>query len=524
MVMFREVPAETPSGEGSSGSANAPLVDIVESISDPLMALDAQWRFTYVNSSAGRLFNRNKRALLGVSLWETLPPSAHEAHFEPLSAVLVKRETATREIFLEGINTWFEARAYPFGSGLLLLLKDITTRKLEAERSSRMDRLESLGLLARGFAHDFNNLLTVLLGNLALAEMRYTNPADKPPELPAAKQATLQAQSLVQQLLTFARGGAPIKRPVSMPDLVKIFFHNHPRMNHVNYLVEVQEDLPQVAVDPNQVRRLLGNLIRNAEQSLPNGGEIVVRCEAADPARLFPNENVMDGGDACAGVIIEVRDNGDGIAPQHLPHIFEPYFSTRKKENATGLGLTVCESIAKAHGGSLSVKSNPGAGTVVRFFLPMDAEAEEAEALALGREFETGPSVTPRILLLEDDPLVRGLIVRNLQSQDYDVTETVDGNDTVRVYQQALQEGKGFHLVVLDLSIPNGMGGLRTMEKLRAMDPNVLAIVSSGYSDDPVMAQPAAYGFAAVLPKPYEPVELLRLVKSLLATRAKDSV
>lgn len=521
MVMFRELPAET-SNDGASAT-NAPLVDIVESISDPLMALDGQWRFTYANSSAARLFNRAKRALLGVSLWETLPPSAHEAHFEPLSAVLLKRETATREIFLEGINTWFEARAYPFSSGLLLLLKDITTRKLEAERSSRMDRLESLGLLARGFAHDFNNLLTVLLGNLALAEMRYTNPADKPPEIPAAKQATLQAQSLVQQLLTFARGGAPIKRPVSMPDLVKLFFHNHPRMNHVNYLVEVQEDLPQVAVDPNQVRRLIGNLVRNAEQALPNGGEIIVRCEAADPARLFPNETVSDGGDACAGVIIEVRDNGDGIATEHLPHIFEPYFSTRKKENATGLGLTVCESIAKAHGGSLSVKSNPGAGTVVRFFLPMDAEAEEAEAFALGRGFEPAPIVTPRILLLEDDPLVRALIVRNLQSQDYEVTETVDGNDTVRVYQQSLQEGRPFHLVVLDLSIPNGMGGLRTMEKLRAMDQNVLAIVSSGYSDDPVMAQPAAYGFAAVLPKPYEPVELLRLVKSLLSTRAKDS-
>lgn len=522
MVMFRELPAETAHDGASSSSA--PLVDIVESISDPLMALDAQWRFTYANSSAARLFNRAKRALLGVSLWETLPPSAHEAHFEPLSAVLVKRETATREIFLEGINTWFEARAYPFSSGLLLLLKDITTRKLEAERSSRMDRLESLGLLARGFAHDFNNLLTVLLGNLALAEMRYTNPADKPPEIPAAKQATLQAQSLVQQLLTFARGGAPIKRPVSMPDLVKLFFHNHPRMNHVNYLVEVQEDLPQVAVDPNQVRRLIGNLVRNAEQALPTGGEIIVRCEAADPARLFPNENVTDGGEAvCAGVIIEVRDNGDGIATEHLPHIFEPYFSTRKKENATGLGLTVCESIAKAHGGSLSVKSNPGAGTVVRFFLPMDAEAEEAEAFALGRGFDPAPIVTPRILLLEDDPLVRALIVRNLQSQDYEVTETVDGNDTVRVYQQGLLDGRPFHLVVLDLSIPNGMGGLRTMEKLRAMDQNVLAIVSSGYSDDPVMAQPAAYGFAAVLPKPYEPVELLRLVKSLLSSRAKDS-
>ncbi len=507
--------AETP----PAASGSAPLVDIVESISDPLMALDGQWRFTYINSSAAKLFQRDKRALLGVSLWETLPPSAHESHHAALGRALLHQETVTREIFLEGINTWFEARSYPFGSGLLLLLKDITTRKLEAERSSRIDRLESLGLLARGFAHDFNNLLTVLLGNLALAEMRFHNQPENLPEVQTAKQATLQAQSLVQQLLTFARGGAPIKRPISMAELVKTFFHNHARMNHVNYLVEVQEDLPLVAVDPNQIRRLLGNLVRNAEQAIPTGGEIIVRCEAADPSRLFPNENVTDHGDSFAGVILEVRDTGEGIAQENLPHIFEPYFSTRKEANATGLGLTVCESVAKAHGGSLSVQSQRGAGTTVRFFLPVDADSDEADSLAIGKTFDSPPTMTPRILVLEDDNLVRSLIVRNLQSQNYEVSETVDGNDTVRLYQQALQEGRPYHLIVLDLSIPNGMGGLRTIEKIRAMDPHVLAIVSSGYSDDPVMAQPAAYGFAAVLPKPYEPVELLRLVKSLISSR-----
>jgi len=522
VVLFRprEAASAAPAaqGEGATGSA-APLVDIVESISDPLMALDGQWRFTYVNSSAARMFSRDKRLLLGVSLWDTLPPSVHQSHYDALSAAMERRETVTREIFLEGINTWFEARTYPFGSGLLLLLKDITTRKLEAERSSRMDRLESLGLLARGFAHDFNNNLTVLLGNLALAEMRLQGQPDKLPEIQNAKQATLQAQSLVQQLLTFARGGAPIKRPISMAELVKTFFHNHSRMNHVNYLVEVQEDLPQVAVDPNQVRRLLGNLVRNAEQALPRGGEIIVRCEGADPSAIFPNETVAELGETCAGVILEVRDNGSGIAAEHLPHVFEPYFSTRKADNATGLGLTVCESIAKAHGGSISVQSSPASGTTVRFFLPMDADAEEADAFAIGKTFDIAPVTTPRILVLEDDALVRGLIVRNLQSQNYEVAETTDGNDTVRAYQQAMQEGRPFSLVVLDLSIPNGMGGLRTMEKLRAMDPNILAIVSSGYSDDPVMAQPAAYGFAAVLPKPYEPVELLRMVKGLIARR-----
>lgn len=531
VIVFRPLPESAPRESAPAEvrtnavpASAAPLVDIVESISDPLMALDSQWRFTYVNGSAARLFRRDKRALLGLPIWEVLPPSVQQSHQEALNKALLHRESITSEIFLEEANAWHEARTYPFGSGMLLLLKDITTRKMEAERTSRMDRLESLGLLARGFAHDFNNLLTVLLGNLALAEMRFGSQPDKVGEITTAKQATLQAQNLVQQLLTFARGGAPIKRHVSLSDMVKVFFEHHARVPNVHYFVEVQEDLPQVAVDPNQIRRLLGNLVRNAEQATVRGGEIHVRCEAATTNEMFPHETVADDTSDLAGVTLEVRDTGEGISSEQLPRIFEPYFTTRKSENATGLGLTVCESIAKAHGGNLSVSSQPGQGTRVCFFIPVDAEADEADSLALGNTFLPAPSSTARILVLEDDHLVRALVVRGLETQGYEVVETSDGTDTVRVYQQALVEARPFDLVVLDLSIPNGMGGLRTMEKLKQLDPHVLAMVSSGYSDDPVMAQPAAYGFAAVLPKPYEPIELIRLVKSLLASRVKPEV
>ncbi|OAI57234.1 hypothetical protein AYO49_02540 [Verrucomicrobiaceae bacterium SCGC AG-212-N21] len=518
-----EVPV-APKAEPAATSSAAPLVDIVESISDPLVALDSQWRFTYVNGSAAKLFRRDKRILLGQPLWEVLPPSVKQSHQETLSKALLHRESITSEIFLEEVNAWHEARTYPFGNGMLLLLKDITTRKLEAERCSRLDRLESLGLLARGFAHDFNNLLTVLLGNLALAEMRFGGQPEKLGEISTAKQATLQAQNLVQQLLTFARGGAPIKRQVSLSDLVKTFFEHHARVPNVHYFVEVQEDLPQVAVDPNQIRRLLGNLVRNAEQATVRGGEIHVRCEAATTNEMFPHETVSDALSDLAGVTLEVRDTGEGISAENLPRIFEPYFTTRKAENATGLGLTVCESIAKAHGGNLSVNSTRHQGSRVRFFIPVDPDADEADSMAIGATFNPAPNTQVRILVLEDDHLVRALIVRGLQTQGYEVVETVDGTETVKMYQQSLTEARPFDLVVLDLSIPNGMGGLRTMEKLRQMDPHVLAMVSSGYSDDPVMAQPAAYGFAAVLPKPYEPVELIRLVKSLLASRVRPEV
>ena len=510
-------------GTGNSAApgtpAPAPLIDVVESISDPLIALDGRWRLIYANGSALRMFEKTRQALLGTNFWELMPAATREAHHEALAHAMLHREPVNRELYFEEKQAWLELRGYPFAEGLLLLVKDVTSRREEAERKSRMDRLESLGLLARGFAHDFNNLLTVLLGNLSLAEMRLRGNTDRVPELQTAKQATLQAQSLVQQLLTFARGGAPIKRLTSFAELIEKFFQNHSRANQIQYRVEIQDGVPGVPVDPAQIRRLLSNLVRNAEQSMPAGGEIVVRCFAPDPKEMFPNEMVFDSPSSPTGVVIEVQDNGEGIAPEHLSHIFEPYFSTRKADNATGLGLTVCESIAKAHGGSISVRSEPGRGTSVRFYLPVDSDAEEVDAMGLSKAFDTAPAPLSRVLVLEDDPLVRSLITRNLSSQGFDVGESAEGSETVRMYQEAMHEGRPFDLVVLDLSIPNGMGGVRTMEKLRAFDPNVLAIVSSGYSDDPVMAKPAAYGFAAVLPKPYEPIDLLRLVKNVLSAR-----
>jgi two-component system cell cycle sensor histidine kinase/response regulator CckA len=520
VILFRSLTtsAEVPADPGER-AAQAPLVDVVESISDPLIALDGRWQLIYANASAQKLFERGPENLLGANLWDLLPTATREAHFEALSHALLHRESVTRELYFEEKQTWLEIRGHPFAEGLLVLMQDITSRREEAERRNRLDRLESLGLLARGFAHEFNNLLTVLLGNISLAEMRLRT-AVQLPELHTAKQATLQAQGLVQQLLTFARGGAPIKRPTQLGDLVEQFFLHHSRATRIEYRLELVPRLPNLAVDPAQIRRLLGNLIRNAEQAQPEGGVITVRCVAADPEEMFPHDILSDHSPQTTGIVIEVNDQGEGISPENLAHIFEPYFSTRKAENATGLGLTVCESIAKAHGGSISVRSENAQGTTVRFYLPVDADGEEVDAMGISNAFDSAPqSSIPRILVLEDDPLVRSLIVRNLSSQNYEIAESAEGSETVRLYQESLLEGRPYDLVILDLSIPNGMGGVRAMERLRQLDPEVLAIVSSGYSDDPVMAKPAAYGFAAVLPKPYEPADMIRLVKTVLAQR-----
>lgn len=496
--------------------------NLVDSVTDPLLAVDAEWKIVFANGAAARWLGAVGENLRGRWWWELLPESAREMHEAAFVKAWERREALGAEIFMEGSGAWYEVRSYPHGDGRLMWMKDITTRKLEWERGNRLDRLESLGLLARGFAHDFNNLLTVLLGNLSLAEHRL-GAGGPVMEIQSARQATLLAQGLVQQLLTFARGGAPVKRAIALADLVKHFFEQHPKVVGIEYGIEVQEGLPSMALDPNQIRRLLGNLVRNAEQATSRGGRIVVKCEAADPSSMFGHDVLKDAPESLAGMVLEVEDNGEGIEAQNLPHIFEPYFTTRKKQNATGLGLTVCESIARAHGGTINVYAVKPRGTRVRFFLPVEEDAAgndgEPEMLEMKGP---GPGRTPRILVLEDDHLVRALICRGLQSQGYEVTETVDGLETVRLYEQSMKEGRAFDVVILDLSIPNGMGGVRTMEKLRALDPQVLALVSSGYSDDPAMAQPSAYGFAAVLPKPYEPLELIHVVQRLLDERMKS--
>lgn len=495
---------------------------LMDSVTDPLLAVDGDWRVVFANGAAARWLGEVGEDLRGRLWWDLVPESVRELHEGAFVTAGERREALGVEIFMEGSGAWYEVRSYPHGEGRLMWMKDITTRKLEWERGNRLDRLESLGLLARGFAHDFNNLLTVLLGNLSLAELRLGG-AGSVMEIQSARQATLLAQGLVQQLLTFARGGAPVKRVVVLGDLVRNFFEQHPRVAGIDYVVKVQEGVPAVALDPHQIRRLLGNLVRNAEQATPKGGRIVVRCEAADPSSMFGHDVLTDSAESLAGMVLEVEDDGEGIPAGNLPHIFEPYFTTRKKQNATGLGLTVCESIARAHGGTINVYAAKPRGTRVRFFLPAEEDLAVDGAVPEANEAKvTGVRRTARILVLEDDHLVRALICRGLQSQGYEVIETVDGVETVRLYEQAMKEGRPFDVVILDLSIPNGMGGVRTMEKLRALDPNVLALVSSGYSDDPAMAQPSAYGFAAVLPKPYEPLELIHVIQRLLDERMKS--
>ncbi|MDB6070186.1 MAG: multi-sensor hybrid histidine kinase [Verrucomicrobiales bacterium] len=544
VVLFRRRDAAAPEtvaappvslNEALGNSPFPNLAGIVSSIADPLLALDADWRITYLNALAAGVMEERREALLGEVLWDVFPPSLHRQYYHEFSTALTHRTPASFELEHEARRAWYEVQLYPFGQGLLVLMRDITGRKQAEQHQDKLEKLESLGLLARGFAHDFNNLLTVLLGNLSLAEMRMEPDAPCLQELSAARRASLQAQNLVQQLLTFARGGVPIRQPTELGRLVREWFAEWPRRSGTEYKLEVPDVPCPAEVDRHQIRRLLSNLVRNAEQAQPHGGTVTLRLICARGLERRTEEPAEDGeftdgiskppagaDSATAAALfltVEVADAGEGIDEETLPHVFEPYFTTRGESNATGLGLTVCESITKAHGGTLALSGLAEGGTLVRVHLPAAQAPEKPEAPAVPEESNATPATdrVRRILVLEDEPLIRQLIVSNLTAAGCEVTPTSEGSEAVSRYTEALLQGNRYDLVVMDLSIPNGMGGAQAMEKLRQLDPKVQAIVSSGYSDDPIMSRYADFGFRAVLPKPYQPGELRELVLNLLA-------
>lgn len=559
------------------------LSGIVSSITDPLLAVDADWRITWLNSLAAEALGGERDGLTGAVLWDCLPPSLHRRHYHEFSTAMTRRTAGSFEMEHEARGQWFGVQLYPFEGGLLALLRDITARRRSEEERGKMEKLENLGLLARGFAHDFNNLLTVLLGNLSLAESRLTamNGVQTPlGEMRHAMQATVQAQNLVQQLLVFARGGAPIRQLTDPARLVREWFAEWPGRADVEYRLGAPMDTWQVEWDRHQIRRLLANLVKNAEQAL--AGEVK---RITISLRQAVRGQAAAGGPAAAShwLVLEVADTGGGMEPETQSRALEPYFTTRTDSNATGLGLTVCESIAKAHGGMLWLISGPGEGTRARVAFPLPARTgggnrrgtEDTEGPPRefrnqdhgrlhGREaagggggmdaaritaswpapfpmtpphsnpqpdsfdwtapaaYQQGPPARPRgrrVLILEDEPLIRQLLLRHLETMGCGVTATAEGSETVRLYAEQLRAGQPFDLVIMDLSIPGGMGGAQAMERIRRMDPEVCAIVSSGYSDDPVMSRHADYGFQGVLPKPYQPRELQDLVEEFLPRR-----
>jgi len=390
--------------------------------------------------------------------------------------------------------------------GFWWLKRDISEKKKTEEDIFRARKLESLGVLAGGIAHDFNNLLTAILGNVILSQ-RHLSPSEKAFErMASAAEAVQRAQELTSQLLTFSRGGTPIKKRASIAELIRDSVIFALRGSNVRHLITVPQDLWLVEVDETQMHRVIHNLAINAGQAMSNGGIFRVQAENLDlkKGHLLP---LKDG----PHVRISFRDSGEGIPKEILNKIFDPYFTT--KEKGTGLGLATAYSIVRNHGGLMTVRSKVGVGTIFYCYLP--AVVRSSDTLEADRE-----AIMPRrgrILVMDDDHLIRHLAREILGSQGFEVFLARDGAEAIAVYQREQQSGSPIDAVIMDLTIPGGMGGKEAIQELRRIDPEAKAIVSSGYSDDPIMGEYEKHGFVGVLRKPYTPSAMTALLEAVLA-------
>ena len=389
--------------------------------------------------------------------------------------------------------------------------EDITEKRKMEEELLKAQKLESVGTLAGGIAHDFNNMLTAILGNISLARI-WANPHDKIFQpLTEAEKATGQAKKLTQQLLTFAKGGAPIKQTASILEVIKESVGFALRGSNVKCIYNLAEGLRLVEIDTGQMGQVIHNLIINADQAMPEGGIIEVSAEniiirETEPLPLPEGKYVK----------IIIRDKGCGIDEEYLSKVFDPYFTT--KEQGNGLGLAIVYSVITKHGGYITVESELEVGTTFSLYLPVSKEGVLKEKKVQEQKIIPGRG---RILVMDDEKMVRDVADALLKEVGYEVVLAKDGEEAINLYQQAKESQRPFVAVIMDLTIPGAVGGKKAVKALLTIDPGVKAIVSSGYSNDPVLANFREYGFSGVISKPYSIKNISKIVHNVLEEKEK---
>ncbi|MFA6093098.1 MAG: ATP-binding protein [Elusimicrobiota bacterium] len=384
------------------------------------------------------------------------------------------------------------------------LRQELSIRQSAEEELLRKRHLDALGTLAGGIAHDFNNLLTGILGNLSLLKESSSLDAEARQMLSEIEGSSRNAKTLSHQLITFAKGGSPVVKFLDLRPFLREASVFPPGRKDLRCAFDITEDIRPVDADANQLRQVLSNLLLNAALSMPNGGTVYIsarneRLDALNPYALSSGDYIL----------IRIRDEGIGLSQAKLAQIFDPYFIHRPEGG--GLGLAICHSIIRKHKGHILAESQPGKGTAFTIILPTSRH-QEKKALAPVRV-----GVFPRkILIMDDESAVRNVASRILQDAGYAVETAEDGGSALEKYRVARDAGRPFGCVILDLTVPNGMGGKDAIPLLKELDPELNAVVSSGYSEEPVLADYERYGFRASLSKPYEAQELLAVVSSLV--------
>lgn len=473
-----------------------------DAMSDWITLIDLERHVMRSNREGEFLLGIPPRVMIGRTCCELLHGDEKTVSTCPLQRMLETRKRESLELHVPQLDRWMLITVDPVTDergeiiGAVHIVRDRTEGKRLEEELIKAQKLESIGMLAGGIAHDFNNILTAIMGNISLAEMRVDTGDGVKRHLMEAEKATLRAKDLTRQFLTFSKGGGPIKRVDSLSRVIREATNLALTGSNVKGVFDLADDLRLVEFDEDQIKQAVSNIISNAREAMPEGGIVSVDAENI---RIGEKDNHPPiSGDY---VLISVRDKGVGIPEKHLSQIFDPYFSTNERgtRKGMGLGLTTTFSIIQKHGGYIRVDSENGKGTLVRIYLP----ATETESHSFIEQNGPIPQGQERILLMDDEEIVRDVAGEMLTHLGYEVVFAEDGNQAVDIYKNALEEGRSFDAVILDLTIPGGLGGEGAVKELLRLDPEVKAIASSGYSNDPVMTDFLEFGFREIIAKPY---------------------
>ena len=499
---------------------------IAEHAYDLILETQPNGSLLYLSPSCHKVLGYDLSNLQNTSFLDLLHPEEKNkisAAFEYNATNLKEWDMSCQLHHQSGEWRWFESHVKPFRTSTgdivaVIVLRDITERRRLDEEHLRATKLESISLLAGGIAHDFNNILTAVFANVGLAKMMINKEMRNPDNtiverLSAAEKACVRARDLTKQLLTFAKGGTPVKNPASIGRFINETVEFALRGSNVRCDQNLQEHLWPVEIDEAQMSQVLHNLIINADHSMPNGGVMAisahnVRIEAIHGLPLKPGPYVQ----------VSIQDQGTGIHPEHKSKIFDPYFTT--KEKGHGLGLATAYSVIKRHGGHIMVQSELGVGSTFSFYLPASGKVHEL----LPPEDSVFPPGSGKILVMEDQKDIQEILGTMLTHLGYEADFVNNGTDALRRYQSALSEGQPYRATIMDLTIPGGLGGRETIQQLRSIDPEVVALLSSGYSNDAVMAEPHKYGFNGIVSKPYNLEELAKALNHALGLDKPPSI
>lgn len=498
----------------------------LRSIGDAVITVNTKENVLFMNRTAERLTGWNEEEATGKPLGEifqvinekTRDPidislhkvmNSYEIQQLPAEAILVARDGTERYI-ADSIAPLRNEESEIIGA--VLVFQDVTEQRNMEEEVLKARKLESVGILAGGIAHDFNNILAGIMGNISLAKMSMNDQEKLEALLSNAEAASQRASKLTKQLLTFSKGGTPVKEETNIAQLIDESVQFALRGSNVRPKLSLDQDLYPVEVDTGQIDQVLQNIVINADQAMPEGGVLVI--DAGN--MIIDSENTVPGLDAGEYVRITVEDQGEGIPPDHMDQIFDPYFTT--KETGTGLGLATSYSIIHKHGGTINVDSIVGEGTTLTIYLPGNPDGEKSNGRKRSGKPAIGklsPDEHVKVLLMDDDPAVRDIGTSILEALGYEVAVVPDGDAAIAKFEQAVEADDPFDIVILDLTIPGGKGGKETIETLRALDPEIIAIVSSGYSTDPILSKHKEYGFDGKAEKPYSVEQLAETLQSV---------